>query len=188
VDRVGSGVAELRLALEKELGQGRLPDEGLARKTLDAGRTTWGEKLEGMRALRVSGLKSRVHGDLHLGQVLERRGGSAAGRFCVVDFEGEPMRPLGERRQLELPLRDVAGMWRSFAYAGAVAGADGGLVEGCRQDFLAGWCERMRLPEGDWSGLLEGLAWEKAVYEALYELRHRPDWLWIPLSELQKEA
>ena len=188
VDRIESGVGALIVELEKGLAQGSVPDADLVRKTLDTGRTLWREKLAGLRSLRVRGFKSRVHGDLHLGQVLERHGFSADGRFCVVDFEGEPMRPLRERRELDLPLRDVAGMWRSLAYAGAVAGAGGGFVEGWRQDFLEGWSERMSLPEGDWGGLLEGLVWEKAVYEALYELRHRPDWLWIPLSVLQKEA
>jgi len=188
VDRVESEIVALILELETGLAQGSVPDADLVRKTLNIGRTLWREKLVGLRSLRVLGFKSRVHGDLHLGQVLERHGFPEGGRFCVVDFEGEPMRPLRERRGLDLPLRDVAGMWRSLAYAGAVAGAAGGLVEGWRQEFLAGWCERMNLPEGDWRGLLEGLVWEKAVYEALYELRHRPDWLWIPLSALQKET
>lgn len=186
VDRVESGVAALILEMEKATAQRSVPEEDTARRTLCLGRTLWPEKLSGIKALQLRGQKSRIHGDLHLGQVLERRRGLAGGRLCVVDFEGEPMRPLRERRALDLPLRDVAGMWRSLAYAAAVTGAGSGLLESWRQGFFEGWSERMSLPEGDWRGVLEGLVWEKAIYEALYELRHRPDWLWIPLSALQK--
>lgn len=188
VDRLESSVAALILEMEKAMTQRCVPEEDAVRRTLCLGRTLWPQKLAGIKSLQVRGQKSRIHGDLHLGQVLERRWGAAGGRFCVVDFEGEPMRPLRERRALDLPLRDVAGMWRSLAYAAAVTGAGCALVERWRQDFFEGWSERMSLPEGDWRGVLEGLVWEKAIYEALYELRHRPDWLWIPLSALQKEA
>lgn len=188
VDRVESGVEALILEMENVPARRSVPDEDMVRRTLCRGRILWRERLAGLKSLQVQGQKSRVHGDLHLGQILERRKGSAEGRFCVVDFEGEPMRSLQERRALDLPLRDVAGMWRSLAYAAAITGAGCDLLEGWRQDFFEGWSERMSLPEGDWRKFLEGLVWEKTIYEALYELRHRPEWLWIPLSELQKEG
>ena len=102
----------------------------------------------------------------------------------MVDFEGEPTRPLAERRAKDLPLRDVAGMFRSFAYAAAVAGVSSAVAESWSMEFLAGWREVMPMPSGDWRALLDALIWEKVIYEAEYELRHRPDWLWIPLSAL----
>jgi len=117
-----------------------------------------------------------------LGQILEREGGRGPGRFVVVDFEGEPTRAIAERRAKDLPLRDVAGMFRSFAYAAAVAGVSEDIAAQWSAMFLEGWREIMPLPSGEWRVLLDALIWEKAIYEAVYEMRHRPDWLWIPLS------
>ncbi|MEI6712122.1 MAG: phosphotransferase [Verrucomicrobiota bacterium] len=143
----------------------------------------WRERVRGLGRISVSGWKSRVHGDLHLGQILMlKRGGS-----IVVDFEGEPIRSLSERRAKDLPLRDVAGMLRSFAYAGAVSGTGETGVRELQEAFLEGWMEKMELPDGDWRSLLDGLLWEKAVYEAVYELGHRPGWLAVPLRELCRE-
>ena len=79
-------------------------------------------------------------------------------------------------------MRDVAGMFRSFAYAAAVAGVSQDIAARWSALFLEGWREVMPLPSGEWRTLLDTLIWEKAIYEAEYELRHRPDWLWIPLS------
>lgn len=138
----------------------------------------WRLRVEALAGVCAEGTKSRVHGDLHLGQILD----CGDGRVVVVDFEGEPLRPLEERRRKDLPLRDVAGMWRSFAYAGAVSGTGDRWVADLQRAFLAGWRAEMELPRGDWEGLLEGLVWEKAIYEVLYELRHRPDWVWVPIS------
>ena len=137
-----------------------------------------------LSTLKVSGQISRIHGDLHLGQILERKPVGQEERFVFVDFEGEPMRSLAERRSKDLPLRDVAGMFRSFAYAAAVAGVPIHVAESWSAEFLEGWCEYMALPAGEWQDLLDGLIWEKALYEAEYELLHRPDWLWIPLRVL----
>lgn len=144
------------------------------------GRDSWRAGIAELCALECWGVVSRVHGDLHLGQVLD----SGGGRMFLLDFEGEPIRPLEDRRRLNLPLRDVAGIWRSFAYAGVLSNAGEGAVKPLQEAFFEGWCERMPLPEGDWMGLLAGLVWEKAIYEALYELRHRPSWFWVPLSAL----
>jgi maltokinase len=125
-----------------------------------------------------------VHGDLHLGQILQTGRGVSESHWWVVDFEGEPLRPLEERRAPDLPLRDVAGMWRSFEYAVATAGVAPERARPLQEAFLEGWIERMSLPQDGWKGLLEGLVWEKAIYEALYEIEHRPGWLWIPLRAL----
>ena len=144
------------------------------------GRDSWRKGIRELAAMECWCVCSRVHGDLHLGQVLD----SGGGRLFLLDFEGEPIRPLRERRRMNLPLRDVAGIWRSFEYAGSVANAKAGLVKQLQEAFFEGWCERMPLPGGDWMGLMAGLVWEKAIYEALYELRHRPAWLWVPLSAL----
>ena len=158
-------------------------DEGVwrrARQLWVEGRDSWRAGLEELCAIQCWGVVSRVHGDLHLGQVLD----SGQGGMFLLDFEGEPMRPLEQRSRLNLPLRDVAGIWRSFEYARVVSNANESAVKPLQEAFFEGWCERMPLPEGDWMGLLAGLVWEKAIYEALYELRHRPSWFWVPLSAL----
>ncbi len=139
--------------------------------------------------------KTRVHGDYHLGQVLK-----TAVSWVVIDFEGEPLRPIAERRALHSPLKDVAGMLRSFNYArhaaersGAV-GADTWEVA-ARRAFLGAYCERARaggarfLPgSGEAvSRALAALEVEKALYELEYELGNRPDWAEIPLRALAEE-
>ncbi len=137
-----------------------------------------------LSTLKVAGDVIRIHGDLHLGQILEVSSATLKERYVVVDFEGEPMRSIEERRAKDSPLRDVAGMFRSFAYAAAVAGVSPQVAEVWNTEFLEGWNEYMPLPMGDWTGFVAGLVLEKALYEAEYEVRHRPDWLWIPLRAL----
>lgn len=137
-----------------------------------------------LSTLKVAGDVIRIHGDLHLGQILEVSSAAVKERYVVVDFEGEPMRSIEERRAKDSPLRDVAGMFRSFAYAAAVAGVPPQVAEVWNTEFLEGWNEYMPLPMGDWKGFLAGLVLEKAIYEAEYEMLHRPDWLWIPLRAL----
>jgi maltose alpha-D-glucosyltransferase/alpha-amylase len=142
-----------------------------------------------------AGFRARTHGDYHLGQVLRSR----SARFLAIDFEGEPARPLSERRARQSPLRDVAGMLRSFAYAAAVgAGArkaeDDRAVRadawerGARDAFLAGYFAETKdarplFPRSrDNCALLISLfETEKVFYELRYELDHRPDWVWIPM-------
>lgn len=121
----------------------------------------------------------RIHGDLHLGQVLAVPNGG----WRLVDFEGEPLRPMDERAIPDLPPRDVAGMLRSFDYAAAVgAGPDSrDWAEACRAAFV----EAYTAAEGSVAldpVLLRALVLDKAVYESIYEARNRPDWLPIPLS------
>ena len=188
VRRVGAVAVELEAALEGPVPAGAVvADWERARGLWLRDGDGWRERLAKLEAIRAEGACCRVHGDLHLGQVLEGFEDaqvSAVGRFVVVDFEGEPLRPLEERRTPDLPLRDVAGMLRSFAYAAAHAGASLGAEEGMQQAFLEAWSGMVPAPSGDWMALLEGLMWEKAIYEALYEIRHRPDWLRIPLAAL----
>jgi trehalose synthase-fused probable maltokinase len=139
--------------------------------------------------LQPSGKKMRIHGDLHLGQVLRVEGG-----WLVFDFEGEPGRSFQQRREKHSPLRDVAGMLRSFAYAAAAVELEGAprtdRVEKARAAFLDGYLSVVQssglLPERDVDclGLLHGLELEKVVYEIRYEVNHRPDWAKIPIAAL----
>ena len=134
------------------------------------------------------GRRIRHHGDLHLGQVLW-----AGGDWLVIDFEGEPARSLPERRRKRSPLRDVAGMLRSFAYAVSAveilrgAAAPEGWEERAREQFLGGYMETVDqslLPNGEAAleRLLTVFELEKAVYELRYELDHRPHWIHIPVA------
>jgi trehalose synthase-fused probable maltokinase len=130
----------------------------------------------------------RTHGDYHLGQVLWD-----GEDWIVLDFEGEPARSLPERRQKRSPLRDVAGMLRSFAYVvsagGALRGVEApeGWEDRARQEFLAGYydcVDQSVVPPGGEARakLLTVFELEKAVYELRYELNNRPDWVGIPVA------
>jgi predicted trehalose synthase len=141
----------------------------------------------------AAGLFIRVHGDYHLGQVLW----SADDDWIVIDFEGEPARPLPERRRRASPLRDVAGMLRSFAYAADAAPflqgveAPAGWVDRCREAFLAGYREtvdpRLLPPSGVGADRLLALfELEKLLYELRYEVANRPDWTVIPVAGLTR--
>ncbi|WP_353814904.1 maltokinase N-terminal cap-like domain-containing protein [Agromyces sp. SYSU T00266] len=131
----------------------------------------------------------RVHGDLHLGQVIlaPDRG------WFLLDFEGEPMRPMAERRRPDLPVRDVAGMLRSFDY---VAGATELLhperaddarawAASARQAFIDGYVAASGMDLSVYQDLLAAFELDKAVYEAIYETRNRPDWAPIPLRAIE---
>lgn len=127
----------------------------------------------------------RIHGDLHLGQVLRT---PADGRWSVIDFEGEPARPLAERRRPQPVARDVAGMLRSFDYAAAVGRAAGSCwAERARAAFCEGYAAVHHDPRED-PQLLRAHETDKAVYEVLYEARHRPDWLPVPMSAIRRLA
>ncbi|MDT0406534.1 maltokinase N-terminal cap-like domain-containing protein [Streptomyces edwardsiae] len=126
----------------------------------------------------------RIHGDLHLGQVLR------AGReWFVIDFEGEPSRPLSERRSAHSPVRDIAGMLRSFDYA-----ARQRLpwrpewARRCREAYCAGYAARAGWDPRKKHGLLRAYETDRAVYEVLYEARHRPDWLPVPMAAIERLA
>jgi maltose alpha-D-glucosyltransferase/alpha-amylase len=149
-------------------------------------------------------VKTRYHGDLHLGQVLV-----AQDDFVIVDFEGEPARGVAERRAKGCVLRDVAGMLRSFSYAAhaatlkrdaAAPSAEAGakaLDEWRREasrHFLDGYAKAAdgapsvpRDPQA-LAALLDLFLIEKALYESRYEIANRPDWIAIPLRGLMELA
>jgi maltose alpha-D-glucosyltransferase/alpha-amylase len=153
-----------------------------------------------------AGLRIRIHGDYHLGQVLCSRGD-----YFILDFEGEPARSLAERRATQSPLRDVAGMLRSFSYAGYAAldrftqqhPNAAHTLEPWAQlwqhavstQFLAAWrttiaqdaagnpsIRQLAPPPAQADRLLKAFLLEKALYELLYELNNRPGWVRLPLA------
>lgn len=141
-------------------------------------------------------LQTRVHGDYHLGQVL-RTGDD----FVIIDFEGEPSRPMSERRQKSSPLKDVAGMLRSLDYAVATAIERGGNARELRRwrgeaerAFLDGYLDVVNRESqalvptdpGAFAQALDLFMVEKALYEVRYELDNRPDWLEIPFGALRR--
>ncbi|MBD9500912.1 maltose alpha-D-glucosyltransferase [Pseudomonas sp. PDM17] len=153
--------------------------------------------------LAEGGVMIRVHGDLHLGQVLVVQGDA-----FLIDFEGEPNRPLAERRRRHSPLKDVTGVLRSFDYAAAMAlrsaqgteapaelqAARAELALRYRREARVAFLEAYRAAAVDlpheWHGregegaALALFSLEKAAYEVLYEAGHRPDWLDVPLQGL----
>ena len=155
---------------------------------------------DALRDIEPGGLCTRIHGDLHLGQTLRTDSG-----WIILDFEGEPDRTPRERRGRSSPLRDVAGMLRSFDYAAAAALADRLLPESADWEGMLAYGEAWARVnrESFWSAYLEATAEQgllpdpgptlvlrrafevqKAVYEVRYELGHRPAWAAIPLRFL----
>jgi maltokinase len=132
----------------------------------------------------------RVHGDYHLGQVMR-----TDTSWIVLDFEGEPASPLAQRRARSSPLRDVAGMLRSFDYAARhqlLNHPEADRLRGVARDwirrngaaFSAGYAEASGVAPLANKVLLRALQLDKTVYEVMYEARHRPSWLPIPLESL----
>ena len=146
------------------------------------------ERLAARAQIGLSGRVIRTHGDYHLGQTLHTPRG-----WVIIDFEGEPGRPLPERRQKRSPLRDVASMLRSFAYVtsalqiqlGRRAPAD--FEQRAREKFLEHYfaaVDPTLMPGGEAmiNNLLSIYELEKAIYELRYELNNRPDWISIPVA------
>jgi predicted trehalose synthase len=127
----------------------------------------------------------RIHGDLHLGQILHATTGGTD-RWVFIDFEGEPLRTIEERTRPEPPLRDLAGMLRSFDYAAASSTHPdaGSWARRAGDAYLAGY-EDGGGRVGD-HALLTALELDKAVYEASYEARNRPSWLPIPVHAIER--
>ena len=132
----------------------------------------------------------RVHGDYHLGQVMRTQTG-----WVVLDFEGEPASPLAQRRARSSPLRDVAGMLRSFDYAArhqlltrpdaaSLAPKANDWVRRNSDAFCAGYAAAGGLDPAGNSVLLRAMLLDKAVYEVIYEARNRPTWVSIPLESI----
>jgi trehalose synthase-fused probable maltokinase len=165
----------------------------------------WSNRIQqrSARLLKVvrPGFKTRIHGDYHLGQVLSTDRG-----WMIIDFEGEPSRSLEERRQRQSPLRDVAGMLRSFSYAAVISLTERGEIDSdewvrlkpwaevwedlARGRFLTAYLRRSHegkfLPpnRSDLKAMLDVFEIDKALYEIGYEHRNRPDWIGIPLYGL----
>jgi maltose alpha-D-glucosyltransferase/alpha-amylase len=162
------------------------------------------EDLLSITTEKIDAVRLRVHGDYHLGQVL-----FTGDDFVIIDFEGEPQRPLSERRIKRLGLRDVAGMLRSYQYTTQMAlraALEGGVEEPDHADALAEWADGLArwLAASFLRGylatvedtpivpaepthlrrLLDTLVLDKAAYELGYELNNRPDWVDIPLRGL----
>jgi maltose alpha-D-glucosyltransferase/alpha-amylase len=152
----------------------------------------------------LSAVKTRIHGDLHLGQVLSR-----GDDFVIIDFEGEPTRPLDERRAKTSPLRDVTAMARSFDYAAEAVLREVAAVPERRRAlepwallwtrevtaaylnaYLATVSAASFLPKRaeDLELLLTFHELEKVIYELAYEINNRPDWIEIPLRGLARLA
>ena len=163
--------------------------------------TAWTEAYTRIRQLEdVDGShqRIRIHGDYHLGQLLR-----AEGDFYVLDFEGEPARPLKERRLRENALRDVAGMLRSLEYAILAAWQDhtetdpdyapwiDALLRWSEMTFLNAYADTAGTadflpPAPSRYAFLWAYLFHKAIYEVRYELHHRPDWAWLPLRGLRR--
>jgi trehalose synthase-fused probable maltokinase len=191
--------------LERQLGARKLPKERApeAEALVKRADRYFGVVEEIVNSIRGdAGLAIRVHGDYHLGQVLR----TARDDFMIIDFEGEPARALAERREKTSPLRDVAGMLRSFAYAAATLGMEaksldlgtrelrvGRWERDTREAFMRGYLastnrESRILPSdpAHTRALLRLFETEKAFYELAYELNNRPDWTWIPMRGIAK--
>ncbi len=169
----------------------RLPDDERLAPIIGRGQDVR-ERLAARAQIGVGGRVIRVHGDYHLGQTLH-----TPQDWVVIDFEGEPARPLPERRAKRSPLRDVAGMLRSFAYVtSAVEIQRGGhappeFEERARERFLERYFAEVDptvLPAGEAAvaNLLAIFELEKAIYELRYELDNRPDWVSIPVAGIKR--
>ncbi|HYP22643.1 MAG TPA: alpha-amylase, partial [Actinomycetota bacterium] len=159
-------------------------------------------QIDKVKTLTAPGSKTRIHGDYHLGQVLRGL------KWMILDFEGEPVRSLEERRTKHSPLKDVAGMLRSFSYAATsalFARAEPDSDEWkrlqpwadtwealARERFLASYLRkshegRFLAQERETLGvLLDFFEIDKALYELEYELGHRPEWVRIPATGIAR--
>jgi len=206
-DALAAWVARIEQELGETIEMLREPTEPLPenvtvdRQRLDELETALRARLAALAKRSVTATSTRYHGDYHLGQVL-----LTAGDFVIVDLEGEPGRDFDERREKVPPLKDVAGMLRSFDYARRVAARSAGAerqidraeldvmledwLTATRDAFLDEYrfamegCTAYPQDPQDVATLLELGTIEKLLYEVRYELRNRPDWLAVPLNAL----
>jgi maltokinase len=171
----------------------RLPDDERVAAIAGRGQDVR-ERIAARTQVGLGGRLIRTHGDFHLGQTLHRGGGS---NWLIIDFEGEPARPLFERRQKRSPLRDVASMLRSFAYVSSALeilrsqSAPADFEDRARRTFLEHYFSNIDpalMPPGETAviNLLSIFELEKAIYELQYELDNRPDWLPIPVAGIAR--
>jgi maltokinase len=169
----------------------RLPEEDDLEPIAGRGQDVQ-ERLSTLAKLGSGGRVIRTHGDYHVGQTLLTPRG-----WVILDFEGEPARSLPERRQKRSPLRDVAGMLRSFAYVASATRIQRGVEapsdweQRARDTFVSNYLEHVEpslLPHGEQAieNLLSVFELEKAVYELRYELDNRPDWVSIPVAGIAR--
>ncbi len=206
--------AQIRSALEAlklkfaTLDESAIDDAGL----LLSKRLALMERSRSIAGLAAAGQRIRIHGDYHLGQTLRtspKDGNSGSGDFVLLDFEGEPARPLSQRRRKQSPLKDLAGMLRSFSYAafaGLKAFQDANTAGSRSEDdgVLSKWAlawqnsaseafihdyrktvsrnQYLLPPPRETQTLLDAFVLEKALYELLYELNNRPTWIHIPIA------
>ena len=209
-ERLGEAVAEVHADLATAFGTREASaDELHARATAMHGRlqravevvpqlavvaAALGASYDAVGELGDSVTVQRIHGDLHLGQALR-----TVTRWVLIDFEGEPMAAMDARREFDSPLRDVAGMLRSFEYAGYHRVIDTGFDPQLnyragewsarnRDAFLNGYATGSGADPRMHGVLLRAFEADKAVYEAVYEARNRPGWLPIPLASLTRLA
>ena len=207
-ERLGETTARMHVALAEAFGSSKgnpaawadLADAQLGRlRDDDVDRSAADRFVSGLRQVKDAGAAIRVHGDYHLGQVLRTDAG-----WYVLDFEGEPARPLPERTAPSSPLKDVAGMLRSFHYAAQVALIERGVEnpehfaplasrwEARQRDaFLRGYGSVDEVAEllpaaPAQDAVLTAFELDKAVYELMYERGHRPDWVHIPQSAITR--
>jgi maltokinase len=205
-ERLGVATAQVHADLAEAFGTSELEPEALrelaeqmfrrldmavaAVPELDRYADKIGDAFSSLAKLTEPTPAQRVHGDYHLGQVIRTQTG-----WVVLDFEGEPASPLAQRRARSSPLRDVAGMLRSFDYAARhqllthpdrdrLAAVASDWVQRNAEAFCAGYAEAGGLDPARNAVLLRALLADKAVYEVIYEARNRPNWLVIPLESI----